>query len=227
MHNFDRFLPNQENLSPEYGNNEMGDEFTQSESPLHEMHELELAAELQEISNEAEFGKWLGKVFSKVKGIGRNFIQSPEGQRLRNDVRQTGRRLFKSGFQNISQYAGRNAQDFIPDADTGYNVNQTLQSLGNWGNNAAVDGLGLDAGYDNPDAGYTDGDEVARQYTRFAAETANRYLNNPYRGQYPDAARRMAMVQAARRHMPELLGGGQSQGRWYRTRGYIVVKLGQ
>lgn len=227
MHNFDRFLPNQESLSSEYGNDEMGNEYAQYESPLNEMHELELAAEFQEISNEAELAKWLGKVFSKVKGISRNFIQSPEGQRLRNDVRQSGRRVLKSGLQNISQYAGRNAQDFIPDPDTGYNLNQTIQSAGNWANNAAVDSMGLDAGYDNPDAGYTDGDEVARQYTRFAAETANRYLNNPYRGQYPDAARRMAMVQAARRHMPQLLNGGRNYGQWYRTRGYIVVKLGQ
>ncbi|MEZ4964838.1 MAG: hypothetical protein R2791_06310 [Saprospiraceae bacterium] len=225
MHNYDRFIPHRESHLPEDGNGETGDEYTRYESPLDEMHELELAAELQELSNEAEFGRWLGKVFSKVRGVGRKFVQSPEGQRLRNDLRQSGRRLLKSGFQNASQYVGRNVQDRIPDADTGYHANQTIQSLGNWGNNAAVDNWGLDPGYDNPQYGYTDGNEVARQYTRFAAETANRYFNNPYRGQYPELARRMAFNQSARRFMPSLLSGSQQQGQWYRKGPYLVVKL--
>src|SRR4051795_3935103 len=63
MHDLDRTLRSQEPELESW-------EFTQeNESPLGELQEMELAAELLSISNEQELDYFFGKIFRKVGGI--------------------------------------------------------------------------------------------------------------------------------------------------------------
>ena len=79
----------------EYGTGEFGNQFGEfqesegnhsfetsgeynQETPFSEAEEMELAAELLSVSNEAELEQFLGKLFKKAAG----FIQSPVGQKL-------------------------------------------------------------------------------------------------------------------------------------------------
>lgn len=230
MHNFNRFAQNQENLSSEY---QYG-EFAQGESPLNEMQEMELATELMEVTNEAELGQWVGKLFGKLKGIGRNFIKSPEGQQFGNNLRQNVSNTLYGGAQAIGQYANRNIRDNFPDPASGYYLGQSAQALSNWGAQSAGDALGLPPANDQQYGGYGDyggygnDGEMALEIVRYAADATRRFANSPYRQEYPEQAQRLAMVQAARRYMPQMVGGGgiPARGMWRLWRNkYIVVSL--
>src|SRR4029453_3752545 len=71
---------------------EEAEEFQQEsdqESPLGEVEEMELAAELLEVSDEQELDQFLGKLISKaagaasgLAGAARGFVPSPPGQAI-------------------------------------------------------------------------------------------------------------------------------------------------
>jgi hypothetical protein len=231
MHNFNRFAQNQENVSPEYQNGEFADEFAQDEMPLNEMQEMELAAELMEVTNDAELGRWVGKLFSKAKGVGRNFLQSPEGQTLGNTFRRSARQLVQGGTRSLTQYLGRNLANRVQDPRLAQDLNNLGQSAGAaWGNKWTND-LNLDVDGDNDQQGYYGDEEIAQEFVRFAADAARRYVNSPYRQEYPAQAQRLAMIQSARRHLPQVMGSGggnnlPQQGTWQRwKKRYIVLSI--
>ena len=60
----------------------LGGETGESESPLNEVQEMEAAAELLEVTNEAELEQFLGNLFKKVaSGVG-GFMKSSTGKAL-------------------------------------------------------------------------------------------------------------------------------------------------
>src|SRR5215216_5313783 len=62
---------------------ELGQELEmESESPLHEVEEMELAGELLEVSNEEELEEFLGKLIRHVGRAAGGFIRSPVGRAL-------------------------------------------------------------------------------------------------------------------------------------------------
>ncbi|MEO6036861.1 MAG: hypothetical protein ABIQ93_00525, partial [Saprospiraceae bacterium] len=209
MHNFDRFASNQESLAPDYGQGEFDNEYGQGESPLNEMQELELATQLMEATNDAEISKWVGTLFRKIKGAGQKFGASPEGQRLRNTFRQGARGVLQQGIRSGAQYLGRNAADRMDDPYMAYDTQQFANSAGNYYGNQAQDGLNLNPDGDNDQYGaYGDGqEELAREFVRYAADATQRLINSPYRHEYPEQAQRLAITQAARQHMPQMVKG--------------------
>src|SRR5438309_2342335 len=59
------------------------DSHTQAESPFEEVDEMELAAGLLEVTDEAELDQWLGSLLSKARKAFGKVVSSPIGGYLR------------------------------------------------------------------------------------------------------------------------------------------------
>lgn len=189
-----------------------------AESPFDEVEEMELAAQMLEITDEAELDQFLGSLIKKVgRTVGR-FVRSPIGRTL----------------GGILKGAAKKALPILGGAAGGFFGGPAGAAIGSKLASGAGKLFGLELeGMSHEDQEF----EVARRFVRFAGDAAKRAAVAPPTVD-SQAAARSAVVAAARRYAPGLIRGsavspppsagigvpGRS-GRWIR-RGRKVILLG-
>ncbi|MEU6114374.1 hypothetical protein ABZ840_07515 [Streptomyces sp. NPDC047117] len=154
------------------------------ESPLGETDEVQLAAELMEVTTEAELEQFLGKLFKNVsRGVG-GFLRSPVGRSLGG--------IFKNVAKAALPIAGRVLGSFVAPG-VGTLIGGKLGSMA--GNLFEVDTEGADREEQEF--------EIARRFVRLAATAAGNAALDPRRAA-PQMLARDAALSAARRYAPGL-----------------------
>jgi hypothetical protein len=223
MHDLDRIL-NANEAEYEF---EFSGEAEQSEyEGLSEMEQLELAAELLEVSNEQELENFLGDVFKTIgKGVS-NFAKSSTGKALGG--------IIKSAAKNVLPVLGGAAGGFLG--------GPLGAKAGSWVADQAGQLMGLELeGLSQEDKQF----EVAQQFVKLAGDAATAAAA-AHGTASPEAVARKAFIQAAKAHAPGLIreasngkgggpgtnvasattaAGGGHTGRWVR-RGTRIVLLG-
>jgi hypothetical protein len=222
-HGFETYGEYQGEYSGEYTGEYTGE--YAMESPFSEAEEMELAAELLTISNEAELDQFLGKLIKKVSsGIGK-VIKSPIGRALGGALKGVA----KTALPMLGSAAGNFLLPGVGGAIGGKLASAAGQMFG-----LELEGLSQE------DQEF----EVARQVVRLAGTAANNAAqaapSTP-----PQQVMQSAMTAAAQQHAPGLLSGAATQaqagarpgarhngrcahkntGRWIR-RGKAIVILG-
>ena len=156
-----------------------------AEAVFDEVHEMELAGELLEVSNEAELEYFLGKL---IKGAGKaigGFVKSPIGKALGGAL--------KSVAKKALPIAGSALGNLVLPGVGGAIGGKLASAAGN------LFGLELE-GLSPQDREF----EVARRFVRFAGAAAGKAARTPP-SIAPMKAAKVAVVSAARRHAPGLL----------------------
>jgi hypothetical protein len=187
----------------------------QGEGPFQEEEEIQLAAELLEIADEAELDQFLGKLISKASKAARGFLRSSAGRALGG--------VLKGAAKAALPIAGGALGTFIG-GPAGTAIGSTLASKA-----GQMFGLELE-GLSGEDQEF----QVARQFVKFAGDAAKRAAGQLGRGN-PQAIAANAAAAAARSFAPGLLRGetgpmmpgtnGSQSGRWVR-RGRTIVLYG-
>jgi hypothetical protein len=179
-----------------------------------ESEEMELTAELLNVTNEQELEQFFGDLISKAgslvsraAGAVKDFANSSVGQAIGG--------VLKSAAGAALPWAGR-ALGAVVGGPTGAQIGGGLASI-------AGDALGLELeGLSPEDREF----EATRQFVRFAGETVKNALEAAP-GADPAAVANAAAVEAARIHAPGLWNGTQPakprMGRWVRHEGVIVL----
>jgi len=155
------------------------------ESPFSEMEEVELAAELLEVSNEDELEDFLGDLISKAGNAVGSFVRSDTGRQL------TG--ILKGAAKQALPTVGRAVGDWIAPGQGGQIGSQLASAAGNL--------LGLELeGLSAQEAEF----ETARGVVRFSGAAAARAAAAP-RNMPAKAAASKAATAAAQTHAPGLL----------------------
>jgi len=211
------------------GNFESFENFESYESPLPEMMETELAAELLEITNEQELDHFLGDLFKKATGAIGKVLNLPAGASLGGILKALAKKALPIAGGALGTFFGGPA---------GASIGSKLSS-------AAGGLLGLEAeGMSPEDRDFA----AARRFVRLSAEAAQQAANTPPQVP-PQTAAQTAVVNAAAKHAPALLSasagnlspapgslpghpGGCScgshrrrKGNWFR-RGHHIVLVG-
>jgi hypothetical protein len=182
------------------------------ESPFSEAEEMELAAELLSLQNEAELDMFLGKLFKKVGG----FFKSEPGRALGGALRG----LAKKALPVLGGVAG----NFLLPGVGGAIGSTVASTAGN------VLGLELEG------LSYEDQEfEIAKQIVRLGAEAASNLAQTTHKA-HPVRAAQAALAAAAQKFAPGLVsgpasaqgphahpGGRQDSGRWIRHANSIVL----
>jgi uncharacterized protein (DUF697 family) len=224
MHNIDR--TNLESNYNEYLTEEFGYEFAgdneyetygeyDQESPFSEAEEMELAAELLSVSNEAELDQFLGKV---IKSAGRavgGIIKSPVGKALGGALKSVAK-------QALPAVGGVLGNALLP--GVGGVVGSKLGS-------AAGKAFGLELeGLSYEDQEFETAKGVVRLTGAAASNAAKALPSTP-----PQQVVQTALTEAAKAHAPGLLRGAnpkagagqkcqhQSAGRWIRRGNTITL----
>lgn len=193
----------------EYEDEQEYDGETYGESPFSEAEEMELAAELLSVSNEAELDQFIGKLFKKAgRAIGK-IVKSPIGRTLGGIVKGAA----KSALPMLGGAVG----NFILPGVGGAVGSQLASRAGSM--------LGLELeGLSQEDQEF----EIARQIVRFGGAAASNAAevapNVP-----PQQAAQTAAVSAAQQYAPGLLrpsGGQQGRGRCRHPRGGRWIRRG-
>jgi len=186
--------------------------YGESEAPLSEVQEMELAAELLEVSNEYELENFLGKLISSVKKGAGGLLKGSLGKSLGG--------LLKGAAKVALPAIGNMIVPGVGGA--------VASQLG------GMFGLELE-GLSPQDQEF----EAARSFVKFAGEAAQNAANAPAGGS-PQQIAKTAIIQAAEKHAPGLLratsGGngarpyqtgsnGYSRRQQYRDRGSRVVRV--
>lgn len=187
--------------------------FGELESPLSEIQEMELAAELLEAETEQELEQFIGSVMNAVGGAARRFVASDTGRALGGILRGAARQALPVVGRAVGQW-------FAPGRGGALGADIAVRS-------GRLFGLELE-GLSPEDKEF----EVARQFVRFAA-SATKQIKQAPRGAPPAQAARAAAARAARLYAPGLLPRlrGRSgllwprSGRWER-RGRTIVLYG-
>jgi len=218
MHDIDRTLAEFESEADVYETDQYEYEYGDMETVLDEAQEMELAAELLGVTEEAELDQFLGKVFKTVgRGIGR-FVRSPMARALGSALKGVA----KKALPGVGAVIGSAIAPGI-----GTKIGGALGSAASNLFELELEGLSPE------DQEF----EVARRFVQLAGQAAkNAALAAPTAN--PQAAARMALVAAARKFAPGLVretaptaaataavGGAGRSGRWVR-RGRKIVLLG-
>jgi hypothetical protein len=176
-----------------------------------ETEEMELAAELLSVSDEAELDQFLGKLFKRAgRTLGR-FVKSPVGRRLGG--------FLKGAIRKALPVVG-GAAGTLFGGPAGAAIGSRLASAG-----GQMFGLELE-GMSPEDQEF----EVARRLVRLSGEAAKQAAGVSSAVD-PAAAAKSAAVAAAQRYAPGLLrpvvpgsaSGGRRTGRWVRHGRRIVL----
>ena len=171
----------------------LGGETGESESPLNEVQEMEAAAELLEVTNEAELEQFLGNLFKKVaSGVG-GFMKSSTGKALGG--------ILKNIAKKALPVVGGALGSFVAPG-VGTALGSKLGSMASGLFEVELEGL------NEQEAEF----EVARRYVRLASTAARNAATAP-RSAPPQAVARAAVVSAARKHAPGLVRGTAYQSR--------------
>jgi hypothetical protein len=196
-------------------------EFAQAETPyggtsevFGETEQMELASELLEVTNEAEFDRFLGNLIGRAGQAVGKFVGSPEGQAI----------------GGILKGAAKQALPGIGSAVGGYFGGATGARLGGGLATAAGRAFGLELeGLSGEDREF----EVARRYVNFAGEAVKNLMLAPA-GSDPRTRASAAAVAAAKTHAPGLISTREARmesqpscpltsGRWLRRGNKIVL----
>lgn len=183
-----------------------------TETGLDEVEEMDLAAELLGLSDEAELDQFFGKLFKKAG----KFMKSGTGRALSGILKKVAKKALPIAGGAIGGFFG---------GPLGASLGSKLAPAAGRLFGLEVEGLsGEDADF-----------EVARNFVRFAGAAAKTAARAPAAAN-PVTAARAAAVRAARRFAPGLVGGGVGaspqlpsgmgrSGRWIR-RGRRIILLG-
>ena len=183
-----------------------------------EAQEMELAAELLEIRDEAELDRFLGDFIKRAGQAVGSFVKSPTGQALGGILKGAA----KKALPIVGGALGR-----LVGGESGANIGGQLASTA-----GRIFGLELE-GLSGEDREY----EVARGFVRFAGEAVKNAAMAPPSAPNPAAIAQSAVAAAARQFAPGLLRnggptlpgarplGGVSgrSGRWIRRGSKIVL----
>ncbi|SCZ84562.1 hypothetical protein [Nitrosomonas mobilis] len=225
MHDIDRTtletspeLENYEFEQYEGGETEWGAEtgvFSEAEA-------MELAAELLEISNEAELEQFLGSLIKKAGQAAGQFIKSPVGQQLGGLLKGAAKKALPMVGSTIGGYFG---------GSSGAKIGSQAASTAGRIFGLELEGLSLE------DQEY----ETAKSFVQFAGTAAKNAASAP-RTANPRAVAQSAVLAAARQLAPGLVsgapavtpggamgtvcptcGGGAKSGRWMRRGNRIIL----
>ena len=174
---------------------EYQDEFDMEGEVFDEVEEMELAAQLLEISDEGELDQFLGKLIKKAGSAAGKFIKSPLGKQLGG--------LLKGAAKQALPMVGSALGNMVLPGVGGKIGGQLASAAG------SMFGLELE-GLSPQDQEY----EVARRFVRFAGNATKKAVNAPPNAP-PQQVAKKAVVAAARKHAPGLVGrslGGGSKG---------------
>jgi uncharacterized protein (DUF697 family) len=175
-------------------------------SPFTESKEMELAAELLGVTDEAELDQFFGNAFRLVRG----FARSPVGRALGGAL--------KPYIKKALPIAGAAIGTAVAPG-VGTALGGALGSMA-----GKMFGLELE-GLSPEDQEF----EVARRFVRLAGDAAHIAASTPPNGASPQAVAQRAIVTAAQKHAPGLVAGmrqqGQRRGVWMR-RGRNIVLYG-
>jgi len=187
---------------------------TEMESAFDEVEEMEMAAGLLEVTDEAELDQFLGDLIKKAGRVVGRVVKSPVGRALGGILKGAAKKALPVVGGAIGGYFG---------GPTGAQVGSKLASGA-----GRLFGLELE-GLSPEDQEF----EVARRFVRFAGTAAkNAALASPTTP--PQAAAQAAAVAAAQRHAPGLLRaagtaakgmatGLSRSGRWIRRGRNIII----
>ena len=188
-------------------------EFGQQESPFSEAEEEELAAQLLEITDEAELDQFIGGLIKKVAKAARSVIKSPIGQQVGG--------LIKGAIKKALPIAGGAIGGAIAPG-AGSAIGARLASSA-----GKIFGLELESLAEEEQEF-----EIARRLVRLAGSAVQNLAQSQGETSDPQAAAKAAVVAAAKTHAPGLVGGssgssaprnGRATGRWYRRGSRIIV----
>ncbi|MXS80368.1 hypothetical protein SAMN05216317_1128 [Nitrosomonas eutropha] len=228
MHDIDRTtletntdLENYEHDQYEYG--EFGEaEWGGETGVFSETETMELAAELLEISDEAELDQFLGNLIKKAGQVAGKFIRSPVGQQLGGLLKSAAKKALPMVGSAIGGYFG---------GTSGARVGGQVAS-----NAGRIFGLELE-GLSHEDQEY----EVAKRFVQLAGAAAKNAALAP-RAANPVTTAQSAIAAAARQLAPGLIRGtpptavagaagspcpscgrGAMSGRWIRRGNRIIL----
>jgi hypothetical protein len=180
--------------------------------------EVELAAELLEVSGDQELDRFLGKIFRQAGRAAKGLIASPAGQQLKGMLRGALRQALPRAGRAVGTYLGGAGGG---DAGAGL-ATQAGQLFG-----LELEGLSAE-----------DQElEVARRAVRLSQSAVRQLARSPQRRANPRNAAASAMAKSARRHAPGMAtrkrkrGAStpsprltpRSSGRWIRRNGTLVL----
>jgi hypothetical protein len=186
----------------------------ETESPFDEVEEMELAATLLEVTDEAELDQFIGDLLKKAGRAVGTFVKSPTGRALGGILKGAARKALPVVGGAIGSAIGGSAGGTIG--------SRVASGAGR------LFGLELE-GLSPEDQEF----EVARQYVRFAGAAAKKAALTPPSLPPQQAAKGAAMA-AAQQYAPGMIrgtaagsprtAGGQSRtGRWIRRGRNIVI----
>src|SRR4030095_12820739 len=178
-------------LSPEFETFETSYEVTG--------YETELAQELMEVNNEAEFFDWLKSTAKKAAGVASNFLDSPTGQRATAALTNIAQKTLPAAGTAAGGFLGRKGGEALGGAIGGL-VGPEGAPVGR-----AIGGfLGGKAGsWAGGKAGQWAADRVP-SFVRFATDTL-RNLANEVALKGPNVPVKPSIVKAAKTHYPIIL----------------------
>jgi hypothetical protein len=185
----------------------------ETDAVFNEADEMELAAELLEVSDEAELDQFIGRLVKRAGRALRTAIRSPIGRSLGGMLKGVARRALP---------AVSGAIDSVLPGAGGLAGSAITSAAGN------LFGLELE-GMSPEDQEF----EVARRYVRLAGEAVKQAASAPA-GASPQAVAKQAVTAAAQQHAPGLAngaggasgrqaGGRARSGRWVRRGGVIIL----
>jgi hypothetical protein len=187
------------------------------EGPFDEAEEMELAADLLEITDEAELDQFIGKLIKRAGRAAGQFVKSSTGRALGGILKDAAKKALPVIGGALGGYV---APKIGTSAKRGRKFGTQVASGA-----GALFGLELE-GLSPEDLEF----ELARGFVRFAGAAAKQAAQAPA-GLSPPAAAKTAAVAAARRFAPGMLGsagaaiGAGQSGRWIR-RGRVIVLFG-
>lgn len=186
--------------------------FTSAEGPFEEAEEMELAAQLLEVTDESELDRFIGNLMRRAtQGLGR-VISSPVGRALGGVLKGVAKKALPVLGGVVGGYFG---------GPIGAQVGSRLAAKA-----GSLFGLELE-GLSPEDQEY----EVARRFVRFAGAAARQAALAP-KGRTPQDIARGAASDAARQHAPGLIPSapqtagpipGIADGRWVRRGRNIII----
>jgi hypothetical protein len=187
MHDLDRTQSMFESYNTgefEFGDDAGDFEFeSEGEGVFDEVQEMELAAELLEISDEGELDQFLGNLMKKAGAAARKVVKSPLGKQLGGILKGAA----KSALPMVGSALGNMVAPGIGGAFGG----KAASALG------SAFGLELE-GLSPQDQEF----EVARKFVRFAGEATKNAASSPSAS--PQAVKN-AVLEAAQKHAPGLV----------------------
>jgi hypothetical protein len=207
MHDIDRTQMEFENATESF-------EFTSETGVFNENEQMELAAELLEITNEQEMDRFLGDLISRAGSAVGKFVSSPTGQALGGLLKGAAKQLLPMAGQALGGYIG---------GSTGAQIGGKLAT-------AAGGALGLEA--EQLDHEF----EAAKSFVQLAGDAVKNAATAPQVSN-PQAAATAALTEAAKIHAPSLIAtttsapatlgtapaGRARSGRWMRRGNKIVL----